>query len=183
MKALNLTLLVWISAAVGGPTPNFPLVNQMGKPFQLHDLKGNYVFVSFIYTRCPLPKMCPLTMALSKALFLQAKQRLEKVPVHFLFVTLDPRNDTPSVLESFAKSHHLDNQKNISFATGSAQVLADLASEFNVIGVPADGTISHNIKSLLLGPDLKTIKEYKDNDWKPAAVIADVLASRSVTAP
>ena len=183
MNLLSLSLLFWLSHTFGAttPLPNVPLVNQTGKPFQLHDLKGKYVFVSFVYTRCPLIKMCPLTMTLSRELFLQAKKQRATDSLHFLFVTLDPQNDTPKVLSGFAKAHHLDDKPNVSFATGAPKAISDLASGFNVIGVPSEGMISHNSKSALLDPDLTPIKEYKDNEWKPGEVLNDLLTSKAQT--
>ena len=59
-------LVSMATAGVGAQLKNFPLVNQEGRPFQLHDLKGDYVFVTFVYSRCPLPTMCPLSLKLTR---------------------------------------------------------------------------------------------------------------------
>ena len=176
MKTLLFCLFA-VAAFANAPVPNFPLVNQEGKPFQLYDLKGNHIFISFIYSRCPLPNMCPLTMKLTKDLYLKARKDLPTTPFHFLFVTLDPKGDSPTVLKAFAKKHHFEDKKNVTFATGSDQALSDLASQFNVMGIPSSGTISHNMKSALLGPTFSTIKEYKENEWKPEDVVRDIGSS------
>lgn len=168
------------SLAFANPEPskpkNFPLVNQDGKPFQFGDLKGKYTFVSFIFTRCPLPKMCPLTVTRVKELQRKWKAAPGNKPLQFLFVTLDPDFDTAGVLKKFAKDRRLDLSHTI-LATGNPQVLSDLASEFNVMGVPSGGTIAHNMKSILLGPDLAELKQYKDNEWTAEQVLNDLQAS------
>jgi protein SCO1 len=158
--------------AARGPLPNVALVNQEGKPFQLHDLKGKYLLVSFIYSRCPMPKMCPLTMRLVKRTLTAWKKELPDKPVHALTVTLDPKTDTPKVLKSYGKTHGA-NFKDSTLATGNEKVLEDFASEFNVIGVPeGGGHIGHNMKTVLVGPDLVPLQDFKENEWKPEDIVA-----------
>lgn len=177
---LTLFVVLLASSAMGVQTavPNFPLVNQEGKPFQLHDLKGKHLFVSFIFTRCPMEKMCPLTVSLNKSLYRKWKNEKSAPDLHFLFVTLDPEFDTPIVLKKFATGRDL-SLKHFTLATGAPQVLSDFASEFNVLGIPSNGSanISHNLKSILIGPDMVPIQEFKDNEWEPKMVL-DVLLSK-----
>lgn len=154
--------------------PNYPLVNQEGKPFQLYDLKGNYLFVSFVYTRCPIAKMCPLTISMNKSIYRKWTKLKSKPGLHFLIVTLDPQFDSAEVLKKFAKNRDL-NLKAFTLATGNEQTLSDFASQFNVIGIPSDGMISHNLKSILLDPNLVPVKEYKENEWSPDDVIKDLF--------
>ena len=165
--------LVALSADV---LPNYPLVKASGKPFQLYDLKGQFVLVSFIFTRCPLQKMCPLTITLNQRVLAGLAKKKIAPKTHLLFVTLDPEHDTASTLNKFAKARGLD-QPTITLATGNSNALADLASQFNVIGFPsADSSlISHNLKTILLDPSFRTIKEFKDNEWAPKDVIDTIL--------
>ena len=161
-----------LGAAGEPPLKNFPLVNQEGKPFQLHDLKGKYLLISFVYSRCPLPKMCPLTMTLSNRVLRKWAETstLKGKTLHVLAVTLDPANDTPVVLKKFGAAHKV-NFSQFTLATGDPKVLETLASEFNVIGFPSEGMISHNMKSILIGPDLVPLKEFKENEWQPEDVL------------
>ena len=39
---------------------DFQLVNQEGQAVRLSDFRGKAVLLSFIFTRCPMPNMCPL---------------------------------------------------------------------------------------------------------------------------
>lgn len=155
------------------PVPNYPLVNQEGKPFQLYDLKGNYVFVSFIYTRCPIAKMCPLTITLNKSIHRKWTKLKNKPAMQFLIVTLDPAFDSAPVLKKFAQARDLSS-KSFTLATGNEQTLADFASQFNVVGFPSDGMVSHNLKSILLNPEMVPVKEYKENEWTPEDVLKEL---------
>jgi protein SCO1/2 len=168
-------LSTWaLAAPLAAPLPNSPLVNQDGKPFQLYDLKGRFVFVSFIYSRCPMPKMCPLTVQLSNQLVEAWKKQKEKPELQVLAVTLDPAFDKPAILKKFALARGVDLQ-HFTFATGTLQTLSDLASQFNVIGIPSEGgLVSHNMKSILLSPSLVELKEYRDNEWNPEMVLKDM---------
>lgn len=177
MRWLVHTLIVASGLALAGePVKNFPLVNHEGKPFQLHDLKGSSVLVSFIFTRCPLPKMCPLTVTRNKALLAEWKKQGMKPPLKLLLVTLDPAFDTPAVLKKFAKDRGLDTT-HVTLATGAPQALTDLAAEFNVVGIPSEGSISHNMKSILLGADLSELRQYRDNEWTPDQVLKNLRQS------
>ncbi len=175
---MKLFLLLFVSAALfaAEPVKNFALVNQEGKPFQLYDLKGKYVMVTFVYSRCPMPKMCPLTMKMSKDLVKKWKAAKEPFPFQVLAVTLDPAYDTPAVLKKYGDQHHVDF-KHFTLATGSQQVLSDMASEFNVIGIPEEGLIAHNMKNVLLDPQMKEIKVYKENEWTPDQAFKDLSAA------
>jgi len=179
---LEFGLALFSAAALAAPTPppigNFALVDQNGKPFQLHDLRGNYVFLTFIFTRCPLPKMCPLTMSRSNELVRQWGRLKGAPPLRILAVTLDPEHDTPKVLKSYARRHRVD-ERVFRLATGVPQVLSDLAAEFNVAGFPGQGSITHNMKNILLGPELSAVKAYKDNEWTAPQVIGDMSRYRA----
>ncbi len=160
------------STAFAVPLKNFPLVNQLGRPFQLHDLKGNHVFVTFIYSRCPLPTMCPLSLKLTRQVLAAWKKdpTLKGKKITALAVTLDPEHDTPAVLKAYGKLFGIVSPHGI-LATGDTKVLGELAGEFNVVGFPEQGSIAHNSKHILLDPSLETVKEFKDNEWKINEVI------------
>jgi protein SCO1 len=167
----HLALFAW-----GAVNPDARLIDQNGKRFQFHSLKGNYVFVSFLFTRCPNMKVCPVTMNLTKRLEKAWKKSSPSVPLKFLIVTLDPKGDTPEVLKKYAKTHHLD-PKIYTLATGDEKTLETFASNWNVIAIPGEGILSHNAKSALLAPDLSDIKMYKDNEWTPEQVLKDLKSN------
>ena len=155
---------------------DYSLINQEGKPFQLYDLKGKYLMITFIYSHCPVPSMCPLTITLSNRLIRKWKANKtlkEKYSLQVLAVTLDPEKDTPKVLKKFGESHAI-NFSHFTLATGDPKTLSDFAAEFNVVGFPSQGTISHNIKNILLDPKMKVIKEYKENGWQPEEVLKEI---------
>ncbi len=179
MKTKKLLFLVLFSLFTANAFPsaalkNYTLKDQNGKALQLHDLKGSFVLVSFVYTRCPMAEMCPLTMTLNKQVYSQWQKNFSSIPLKFLIVTLDPANDTPQVMKSYGKKFGVSNQAFV-LATGEEQVVADFSAEFNAIGFPTNGLISHNSRSVLVSPDLIPLKDYKDNEWKPETLLKDLL--------
>ena len=183
VKHLLLALVISFNLFAGQnkPATNSPLVNQEGKPFQLYDLKGKFVFLSFIYTRCPLPNMCPLTVTLNKSLYQAWKKQKGAPELHFLFVTLDPKFDTPAVLKAFAKSRNLD-LKHFTLATGSPEALSSMAAEFQTLAVPEGGFIAHNMTNTLLDPKLMVVRSYAENQWKPEQVLKEMTSTRDLAA-
>ena len=83
--------------AFGG---DFSLTNQDGGRFQLKDLRGRPAVLFFGYTSCP--DMCPATM--SRIAGALGRVRGDASSVAVLFVTVDPRRDTPAVLKEYVKS-------------------------------------------------------------------------------
>ena len=52
------------NVVVGLKVPSFSLIDQNGKTVSLSDFEGKVVVVDFIYTRCPLPDVCPRLSAI-----------------------------------------------------------------------------------------------------------------------
>lgn len=60
-----------LSAAAAEPAQanmayDFQLINQDGQSVRLSDFRGKAVLVSYIFTRCPMPSMCPLVTSKMK---------------------------------------------------------------------------------------------------------------------
>ncbi len=175
LAAFSLFSSLSLAANEPKPVPDFKVTDQNGKTFQLHELKGSYLLMSFVFTRCPMADMCPLTMKLSRDLIEKWKAQSSLVregfPLKIVAVTLDPEYDTPVVLKKYVEQQGMDPEHFL-FLTGEPKVLSDLASEFNVIGIPNGGTISHNVKTALLNPLMVPLQEYKDNQWTPEQVLS-----------
>lgn len=178
MKRILFTLLLG-TFLLAKQAPNVILVNQEGKPFQIYDLRGNYVFLSFIYTRCPLPQMCPLTITLNKKLAKEWPSKFKKKPLKLVLLTLDPEYDTPKVLKEFATKRKLDLNQFV-LGTSNAQVLSDFGTFFEVVKrVEGQGMIGHNLISVLLSPKLEVIAAFPENKWNPQMVFQAVESSLS----
>jgi len=93
-EALDITAVNW--------GKGFELTDHHGKRRTLADLRGKVVAVFFGFTHCP--DVCPTTMAMLG----EAVRKLEGEAgnVQVLFVTVDPKRDTPQVLSQYVPAFH-----------------------------------------------------------------------------
>ena len=77
--------------------PEFSFKNQNGKNFTDKELNNKITVLDFIFTTCPGP--CPMMTSNMLTLY----KDFEKVPeVQFISITVDPENDTQSILKEYA---------------------------------------------------------------------------------
>jgi protein SCO1/2 len=113
--------------AVFRTIPEFTLVNQDGREFGTQQLRGRLWVANFIFTSCR--SVCPaLTHAME---VVRKRSRNMAGAVQFVSISVDPRNDTPSVLSAYSQSHHGGGTWN--FLTGSiAEVKAVVLDGFGI---------------------------------------------------
>ncbi len=84
------------------PLPAFRLVDQRGQPYGSEDLKGRVWVADFVFTSCPT--VCPkLTKRMA---LIQHRARNMGDAFHLVTFTVDPENDTPERLASYAALYH-----------------------------------------------------------------------------
>lgn len=112
--------------------PDFALTRANGNSFRLSEMRGRIIVLFFGYTSCP--DVCPTTMA-------ELNQALEKLDeqagqVQVLFVTVDPRRDTPERVQEYV------NHFNPSFIglSGSEAELAKVWNDYGVFREVVEGT-------------------------------------------
>ncbi len=86
-------------SAVGGA---FLLTDHNGQPRKLADFHGKAVVIFFGYTHCP--DVCPTTLGELSTVMKQLGAQASDVQV--LFVTADPKRDTPQVLKDYAPAFY-----------------------------------------------------------------------------
>ena len=161
----------------GDTVPAIPLVTQSARPFSFANLHGNSLIVSFIYTRCPDPRMCPLT----SSKFGQLQRELRGKPVQLVEITLDPAYDTPRVLRNYGRAFGADPAR-WTLATGAEGSIDELAARFGVATrwtTPA--TLVHTESVIVLDPAGRVAQTVDGNTWTPEE-IADI-ALRASGAP
>jgi protein SCO1 len=161
---------------VGAPVPNQTFVDQDGKSVALDSFRGDAVIVTFIYTNCPMPTMCPLMDRNFAQIQAKLKEQNNMLKVHLLSVSFDPEVDTPPVLKKYAQSLGADPRL-WSFVTGDRDEIDKWASGFGVsisraMNDPRD--ITHNLRTALLDRQGNLVQVYTGNEWTPAQVLADV---------
>ena len=106
------SILLILSACAPKPTFNgvditgadyangFSFKDQQGRSLSMDSFKGKVVALFFGYTQCP--DVCPTTMSELKQIKESLAQEGDKLQV--LFVSVDPKRDTPEVLKAYVSN-------------------------------------------------------------------------------
>ncbi len=159
---------------LGDALPNYPLTNQLGRAFGLHEFKGRALAFTFIFTRCPVPDFCP---RMSNH-FTEAQRQLLAAPGgpanwHFLSITFDVDRDTPEVLKGYAERLGHDPLR-WTFATGALIEIDALTEQFG-LAFPRDGTVfNHNLRTVVVDAAGRVQRVFVGNEWKPAELVREM---------
>lgn len=161
----------------GEEVPDDPLQDQTGETRRLSSWRGRALAVTFVYTRCPVPDFCPLM----DSRFANVQHAIAADPAlrdraHLVSVSFDPTRDTVDVIRTHAKARGAD-PRTWSYLTGTQAAVDRFTSRFGVSTITeTDGaqTISHNLRTAVVGPDGRLIKIYSGNDWTVDGLLADL---------
>jgi protein SCO1 len=120
------------SLAPKGPlAPDFTLTDQSGQPWTLSAQRGRALAVFFGYTHCP--DVCPTTLTD----LARARKRLGSGAARWevVFVTIDPRRDTPSVLAGFVGLF----DRSFVGLSGSEVAIDAVAQAYHIVRKPLPG--------------------------------------------
>ena len=159
---------------VGGP---FTLIDGDGKTVTDRTWRGKYMLVYFGYTFCP--DVCPTTLsAVADALDkLGSKADL----IQPLFITVDPRRDTPPVVKQYAAAFG----PRVIGLTGSPEQIAAAAKAYRVYYAehrtgpgPDEYSMDHSSVLYLMGPDGRFIQPVRADQSGPelAAVLGKLVS-------
>jgi protein SCO1/2 len=156
--------------AVGSPMPDFALTDQLGRPTRLADFRGRLVVVNFLYTRCPLPEVCPRLAASFASLRARHRASIPDKLV-LLSITLDPRHDTPPVLARYAESIGARGE-GWWLLTGDVD---PVARRFGLAYWPEEGVIVHTSATALIGPDGRLLASVEGSQF-PLEQLSDLVS-------
>jgi protein SCO1 len=111
-----------------GHVDDFSLNQTTNKQFGLSDLEGKVWVACFFFTTCS--DICPM-MIKNMALLNQSFSSFEDVQL--VSVTVNPEQDSPTVLGEYAKNNNLD-QKKWHFLSGSRERITDLVVQSFKLG-------------------------------------------------
>ena len=157
---------------IGGTLSNVTFLNLNGEKTDLNYFNGKLKFISFIFSRCPMPNFCPAVILKNQYLINQFK---ENPNIEFIIISFDYKYDTPNVLKN-AYGNVFENYSNVYFLSsyGYKDDIMKLTMEaglgFSGIddGDPRD--INHTLKSLLIDPKGILISSYSGDSWLPKEV-------------
>lgn len=131
----------------------FELKTGTAQKFNLDSLEGKYSLLFFGYTSCP--DVCPTTMYELKKLYSILEKDKQQKTYQVVFVSVDPRRDTPARLEEYVTYFN----KSFIGATGKKTEIANLARqlgasyEVNDDSKSEDYSVSHTGVIFVIDPD------------------------------
>jgi protein SCO1/2 len=142
-------------ATFGEPYPLAPeieLTRSDGSSFRLSEMRGNVILVFFGYTSCP--DVCPTTLAELKLVLAELSEE-DAARVKVLFVTVDPKRDTPERVQEYVDHFN----KSFIGVSGTEAELEKVWQAYGVFrlempGSSASGyTVDHTARVTLIDQD------------------------------
>ncbi|HEY9154098.1 MAG TPA: SCO family protein [Opitutaceae bacterium] len=150
---------------IGDTSPDFALYDENGNVVQSSRFRGKQIMINFIFTRCPVPTMCPASVAR-----FQSTQKLARDAgvknLELISITLDPAYDTPGVLKTYTMARGIDTS-NYSFLTGPENAIKSLLSQFGVLAYFNGPLLDHTLATLLIDENGKIIYRVDGSRWQP----------------
>jgi protein SCO1/2 len=134
----------WHLNDISGHLPDleFALISDRESPVTAQTFKGKLVLMYFGFTHCAAE--CPLAMTRLAHVLQKLGEDADRIRI--LFVTLDPRSDTPQVLHHYLASF---DSARLTGVTGNEEAIRNLVKRYrsayrSATGVSAANTISHS---------------------------------------
>ena len=164
----------------GGP---FALTDQNGMRRTDAEFRGKYMLIFFGYTYCP--DVCPTTLAVEAEALDQIGERASRVVP--IFITVDPRRDTPDKLKSYLSGFEPQppsSRMGFVGLTGTAEEIEQVADAYEVFyqahldgrfgGGGQDYSVDHSGNVYLMSPEGKFVAYYSQG-ISPDELAADLM--------
>ncbi len=166
----------------GDALPDYELLAETGRTIRFSDFRGQALAFTFIFSRCPLPDFCPrMGNNFAAARDLMTNQANAPTNWQFLSISFDPEFDSPEVLRNYAKFYRHQNSDRWIFAAAPPATLSTLAPELDLmLAREAGGSISHNLRTVVIDPLGRIHRIFAGNQWTPAELAESILTAAQV---
>lgn len=166
---------------VGDALPDSELITEDAGKTRFSDFRGRAVAFTFFFTSCPLPEFCPRM----NRNFFEARKILQAAsngPANWqlLSISFDPAFDTPAMLAGFGNFYRGGDTNRWLFTVASTNALAELAPKVDLQFWREGGSISHNLRTVVLDVNGKIARQFDGNDWTPQE-LADAIREAAKT--
>lgn len=159
----------------GDVLPDIRLTDQHGRRFRISDLRGRAFALSFLYTHCSMPVMCPRLAAKLADVQKRLRQR-GLVDARIVLISFDPDRDTSERLEEFGRSFGFDFSR-CALATGAPEEVERLSRSLHTYYAETEpGVFNHNVVVSLIDGAGKLRDRFFGTEWEPTEIV-DALAA------
>jgi protein SCO1/2 len=170
--------------SVGDTLPDYEFASETGHSVRFSDFRGRAVAFTFFFTSCPLPEYCPrMNKNLAEARKLLLTDSNAPANWQLLSISFDSAFDQPLILASYAGIYRGTNADHWLFAVASTNTLAGLAPKVDLNFWRENGSISHNLRTVVLDTAGKITRQFDGNDWTPAQLADAIRAAAKISAP
>ena len=151
---------------VGDLLPDGDLTDENGQTIRFSDFRGRALAFTFFFTTCPLPDFCPKM----NRNFAEARQLLEtNGPANWqlLSISFDSQVDQPAVIGGYAGVYRGTDTNRWLFTVAPTNTLASLAPRLDLLFWRENGSITHNLRTVVLDPSGLITRQFDGNDWTP----------------
>ena len=150
--------------AIGGP---FSLTDHRGRPVTERDFRGRPLLVFFGFTHCP--DVCPTTLFEASEWVKAVGAPADRVQI--LFVSVDPKRDTPDILGQYVRSF----DPRIVGATGTQEqvdaMVAAYRATYRFVPTQGDGyTVEHTASVFMMDSAGRFVGTIDFHEQREAAV-------------
>ncbi|MDG1139887.1 MAG: SCO family protein [Opitutales bacterium] len=149
---------------VGDQVPPFALYDQDGRILTTEYFDGSVTVLNFIFTRCSVSDMCPLSTRKMKKL--QELSSQKKIPyIKFLSVSLDSEFDSPGVLKTYARGYGL-SEENFKLGTARKPVIDDIVRQLGISRKKEDGQpLDHTMRTMIVNSKRQIVYQVPGKSW------------------
>ena len=158
---------------IGERLSDVSLLDINGDSISLSSLNGKFRFISFIFTRCPIPNMCPAVVIKNGVL---ANNFRDYNNLELIMVSFDYAYDSPNVLKDYyGDLISIYSNWSVWSSAGGISDLYTLSSEIGCEfwGIE-ENNIGHNLRSALVGPNMELLKVWEGDKWLAKDVRKDI---------
>lgn len=153
---------------------DFQFTDQEGREVNFNDFVGKPMAVTFFFTRCPNPEMCPVIITRLAQLEAMVRKAGMTDDVNLLAISYDPTHDTPAVMKAYGSQRGMRFDGSAMLRPTNDQYLA-LLRELEVnITVSPNGTIGHFVEMILIDSQGRYARDYRGDVWPNEPVFADL---------
>ena len=161
--------------SIGEKLDDVTLLDIDSSEISISELEYDYTFISFIFTRCPMPTMCPAVVLKNKYLVNSFK---EDKRINFILISFDYLYDTPSRLKDYyGKS--LKEYKTLN-VWSSYQKVSDVYLIGKQAGCEFWGIekekIGHTMQSILIDNKRNILGKWRGENWDQKMVKNNIKA-------
>ena len=140
------------------------------KSINLSNFKNKFIVISYIFSKCPMPNMCPAVILNNQYL----SEEFKNEDIIFLLISFDYIYDTPEVLK---QSYSYLETDNLIFLS-SYNHINDIFTLTQQSGVGfwgvEENNIGHTMRTVIIDENLKVVKAFDGFDWKPGDAKKDI---------